>query len=62
MTKKPKWAKPLNSKQWKHLQECQQTSRPSLRQLKADREHQVANDVRCVNCEWCANTLSLAKG
>ena len=33
---RPRWAKPLTAKEWKHLTEGQNTSNPTLRKLKID--------------------------
>lgn len=60
-TKRPKWAKPLDKKQWQHLKECQERSTPSLSQFRKDREHQALTGFNCTECQCIETTLFLAK-
>lgn len=59
MKNRPKWAKGLNARLWKHLQEQQATKTPSLRQLRADVAHQEATAMTCWDCK---DALALAEG
>lgn len=53
---RPKWAKNIDRKTWKHLQEAQWNSKPTLKQLKLDVEHQ--NNI-CLPCVMCSHALNL---
>lgn len=49
-TRRPKWARSLPARLWKHLREMQATSTPTLRQLTADVEHQGRTGLTCWEC------------
>lgn len=62
---RPKWARNLPERLWKHLCEMQNRSTPTLRQLRADREHQRSFAERagkpCVwACQECREAARLA--
>lgn len=63
---RPKWAKPLNASEWRHLCESSATGRPTLGGLKRNREHQRQFeggehvDVRgCYDCRHIAIKLGI---
>jgi hypothetical protein len=61
-TQRPKWAKKLPARLWKHLQEQQQTKRPTLRQLKEDRAFQVRHSMLCWDCKEALDKVLASKG
>jgi len=55
---RPKWAKNLTVKLWKHLQEAQETKTPTLRQLREDVEFQTEKGVTCWDCKFALGRTS----
>lgn len=55
-TNRPKWAKQLTAREWKHLQESQNCRMPTLRNLKSDVEWQRKGCLRCWECESALRT------
>lgn len=47
---RPKWAKRLTVDQWKHLQQCQYTRRPTLKGLRFDVQYQETHGINCLHC------------
>lgn len=50
---RPKWARKLTAKDWKGLQNCQNTKRPTLRQLRDDVKWQDSCGMHCSHCRHC---------
>lgn len=50
-TNRPKWALCLSRAEWRKLQTCQNTKRPTLSALRRDVAHQRSVNVTCWDCE-----------
>lgn len=47
---RPKWAKNLRAKIWKHLCAMSYNSRPTLRELKENLAYQTEHNISCYEC------------
>jgi len=58
---RPKWAKPLDARLWKHLVEDAFDRKPTLSGVKRNRAGQLRDGIRCFDCEAIARHLGLEK-
>ena len=56
---RPKWAKPLSARDWKHLVACY--TRPTLKQFLTDLNWRDSNGDRVIGCGECAHIANVLR-
>lgn len=57
---RPKWAKPLNARLWRHV--CESAwppQRPTLAGVKRNRAGQIEYGIECIECEIIAREIGI---